>query len=121
MAFSGDFTPILAKHSKSFSLIDCVSVGVDRRSDEEEVRGPGVGAETIAPVICRLGNTFSTTSWATWKVDVVSLDVRNKGLESARTHRAVNVPYASIPYALTRAFSIPATNASVRAKVWASS
>jgi hypothetical protein len=30
MAFSGDFTPVLAKHSKSFSLIDCVSVGVDR-------------------------------------------------------------------------------------------
>src|ERR1700756_1615579 len=26
MAFSGDFTPVLAKHSKSFSLIDCVSV-----------------------------------------------------------------------------------------------
>ena len=24
------FTPLLAKHSKSFSLIDCISVGVDR-------------------------------------------------------------------------------------------
>jgi hypothetical protein len=24
------FTPVLAKHSKSFSLIDCVSIGVDR-------------------------------------------------------------------------------------------
>jgi hypothetical protein len=30
MAFAGDFTPVLAKHSKSFSLIDCLSVGVDR-------------------------------------------------------------------------------------------
>ena len=30
MAFGGDFTPVLAKHSKSFSLIDCISVGVDR-------------------------------------------------------------------------------------------
>ena len=30
MAFKGDFTPVLAKHSKSFSLIDCISVGVDR-------------------------------------------------------------------------------------------
>ena len=30
MAFSGDFTPVLAKHSKSFSLIDCISVGEDR-------------------------------------------------------------------------------------------
>ena len=24
------FTPVLAKHSKSFSLIDCISVGLDR-------------------------------------------------------------------------------------------
>ena len=30
MAFSGDFTPVLAKHSKSFSLVDSLSVGVDR-------------------------------------------------------------------------------------------
>jgi Domain of unknown function (DUF932) len=30
MAFSGDFTPVLAKHSKSFSLVDSISVGVDR-------------------------------------------------------------------------------------------
>ena len=28
--FGRDFTPVLAKHSKAFSLIDCVSVGVDR-------------------------------------------------------------------------------------------
>jgi hypothetical protein len=26
----GVFAPLLAKHSKSFSLIDCISVGVDR-------------------------------------------------------------------------------------------
>jgi hypothetical protein len=26
----GVFTPVLAKHSKSFSLINCISVGVDR-------------------------------------------------------------------------------------------
>jgi hypothetical protein len=26
----GAFTPVLAKHSKSFSLIDCIAVGVDR-------------------------------------------------------------------------------------------
>jgi len=30
MAFAGDFTSVLAKHSKSFSLVDCISVGVDR-------------------------------------------------------------------------------------------
>ena len=30
MAFSGDFKPVLAKHSKSFALVDSISVGVDR-------------------------------------------------------------------------------------------
>jgi len=30
MAITGIFTPVLAKHSKPFSLIDCISVGVDR-------------------------------------------------------------------------------------------
>jgi hypothetical protein len=30
MAFHGDFTPVLAKHTKNFSLVDAVSVGVDR-------------------------------------------------------------------------------------------
>ena len=30
MMFSGDFTPVLAKHCKSFNLIDTLAVGVDR-------------------------------------------------------------------------------------------
>jgi hypothetical protein len=30
MAFCGDFQPVLAKHTKSFNLIDTLSVGVDR-------------------------------------------------------------------------------------------
>jgi len=30
MAFQGDFTPVLAKHSKNFSLVDALSIGVDR-------------------------------------------------------------------------------------------
>jgi len=30
MAFHGDFTPVLAKHSKHFSLVDALSIGVDR-------------------------------------------------------------------------------------------
>jgi hypothetical protein len=36
MALAGDFTPVLAKHSKSFSLIDCISVGVDRMQSNFE-------------------------------------------------------------------------------------
>ena len=30
MSFCGDFTPVLAKHTKSFNLVDTLSVGVDR-------------------------------------------------------------------------------------------
>jgi hypothetical protein len=30
MAFHGDFQPLLAKHSKSYSLVDAISIGVDR-------------------------------------------------------------------------------------------
>ena len=30
MAFQGEYTPVLAKHSKSFSLVDSISIGVDR-------------------------------------------------------------------------------------------
>jgi len=30
MAFAGDFTPVLAKHTKSFNLIDTLAVGVER-------------------------------------------------------------------------------------------
>jgi hypothetical protein len=30
LAFPGQFTPVLAKHSKSFSLVDAISIGVDR-------------------------------------------------------------------------------------------
>ncbi len=30
MAFRGDFSPVLAKHSKSFNLVDTLAVGVDR-------------------------------------------------------------------------------------------
>src|SRR6058998_1860115 len=30
LAFQGDFTPVLAKHSKHFSILDSLAVGVDR-------------------------------------------------------------------------------------------
>ncbi len=30
MAFQGEYTPVLAKHSKSFSLVDSISIRVDR-------------------------------------------------------------------------------------------
>lgn len=30
MAFQGDFTPVLAKHSRSLNLIDSISIGVDK-------------------------------------------------------------------------------------------
>src|SRR6202030_4344433 len=50
MAFAGDFTPVLAKHSKSFSLIDCISVGVDRMQRSfEPMRKPVEGLQESEP------------------------------------------------------------------------
>ncbi len=40
----GAFAPVLAKHSKSFSLIDCISVGVDRMQRNFEPMGKQVEA-----------------------------------------------------------------------------
>ena len=48
LAFAGDFTPVLAKHSKSFLLIDCISVGVDRNATQlraDAKAGRGVATE----------------------------------------------------------------------------
>jgi hypothetical protein len=42
------FTPVLAKHSKSFSLIDCISVGVDRMQRNFEPMRKQVEAWQIA-------------------------------------------------------------------------
>src|SRR6201993_1226912 len=50
----GVFTPVLAKHSKSFSLIDCISVGVDPMQWNFEPmrkwkRGRGVNSRMSQP------------------------------------------------------------------------
>jgi hypothetical protein len=51
MALSGVFTPVLAKHSKSFSLIDCISVGVDRMQGNLETMRKQVEAWQKAELI----------------------------------------------------------------------
>jgi hypothetical protein len=44
----GVFTPVLAKHSKSFSLIDCISAGVDRmQRNFEPMRRAGGASQRI--------------------------------------------------------------------------
>ena len=47
MAFHGDFTPVLAKHTKSFNLIDPHSVGVDRIHRNFEPQYPEFSARTM--------------------------------------------------------------------------
>jgi hypothetical protein len=51
MAFQGDFSPVLAKHTKNFSLIDAVSVGVDRmqRNFEPMRHQINIWKETLLP------------------------------------------------------------------------
>ncbi len=46
---SGVFTPVLAKHSKSFSLIDCISVGIDRMQRNFEAMRKQVEAWVAEP------------------------------------------------------------------------
>src|SRR6202171_4022646 len=49
MAFQGDFSPVLAQHPKTFSLIEAISVGVDRmqRSFEPMRRQIGIWRESL--------------------------------------------------------------------------
>jgi len=53
MALAGAFTLVLGKHSKSFSLIDCIAVGVDRMQRNFEPmrkvwrRGRGLNSPTV--------------------------------------------------------------------------
>ena len=59
LAFSGDFTPVLAKHSKNFSLQDSLAVGVDRmqrnfepmRQQVEEWRARQISTATAKLII----------------------------------------------------------------------
>jgi hypothetical protein len=61
MAFHGDFTPVLAKHTKHLSLVDILSVGVDRmqrnfepmRKQVEEWKGTRLPDDTAKLVIYR--------------------------------------------------------------------
>src|ERR1035437_7272090 len=64
---TGGFTPVLAKHSKSFSLIDCISVGVDRMQRNCE------------PILKSLG---------AWQEKCVDGKVRAKAVDTTRLSRA---------------------------------
>jgi hypothetical protein len=61
MAFHGDFTPVLAKHTKNLSLVDILAVGVDRmqrnfdpmRKQVETWKGTRLADESAKLVIYR--------------------------------------------------------------------
>jgi hypothetical protein len=61
LAFQGDYSPVLAKHSKNFSLEDSLSVGVDRmqrnfepmRQQVESWRGQQLSPDTAKLTIYR--------------------------------------------------------------------
>ena len=61
MAFHGDFTPVLAKHSKHFSLVDVLSIGIDRiqrnfepmRKQVEAWKGTRISDDSAKLVIYR--------------------------------------------------------------------
>jgi hypothetical protein len=61
MAFQGDFTPVLAKHTKHFDLLDSLAVGIDRmqrnlkpmRKQIEAWRGTRISDEQARLVMYR--------------------------------------------------------------------
>ena len=61
LAFQGDFTPVLAKHSKNFSILDSLAIGVDRiqrnfdplRDQVEAWRGSQISDDLAKLVIYR--------------------------------------------------------------------
>jgi hypothetical protein len=61
MAFHGDFTPVLAEHTKHVSLVDILSVGIDRmqrnfapmRKPVEVCKGSRLSDETAKLIIYR--------------------------------------------------------------------
>ena len=61
LSFQGEFTPVLAKHSKNFSILDSLAIGVDRmqrnfepmRQHIEQWRGLQITDDTARLVIYR--------------------------------------------------------------------
>ena len=61
LSFQGEFTPVLAKHSKNFSILDSLAIGVDRmqrnfepmRQHIEQWRGLQIADDTARLVIYR--------------------------------------------------------------------
>src|SRR5436309_5923272 len=61
LSFQGEFTPVLAKHSKNFSVVDSLAIGVDRiqrnfepmRQHIEHWRGLQIADDTARLVIYR--------------------------------------------------------------------
>ena len=64
------FTPVLAKHSKSFSLIDYISVGVDRMQRNFEPMRKQVEAWQTSELTARVG--APDTEETVWLLSVCS-------------------------------------------------
>jgi len=75
MAFSGDFTPVLAKHSKSFNLIDTLSVGVDRiqRNFEPMQRQVELSRQTQISVRLRRGVARAGYQWSNFSKRAITV------------------------------------------------
>ena len=102
MAFSGDFTPVLAKHSKSFSLVDAISVGVDRmqrnfepmRKQVETWRQTELTDVTAKMIIMRRSSKASLRCRNTWHgaftITTSSRSMMNSGRERCGASRTLS-------------------------------
>jgi hypothetical protein len=82
------FTPVLAKHSKSLWLIDCISVGVDRMQRNFEPMRKQVEA-------------WQALGWRIWRWPWVGLKEDEKFLLLLRTHRVKPGPKAAMQRAVS--------------------
>jgi len=129
MAFSGDFQPVLVKHSKSFSLVDAISVGVDRmqrnfesvRQQVETWRQTELSTVTAKMIIYQ-AFIESSRSRGTWRGECTTCTSRrnlpssSRGRSGAfpmRSHRLSKISIPSRSFALRPnwgAFSIPVSS-----------
>ena len=75
MALYGAFTPVLAKHSKSFSLIDCVSVGVDRMQRNFEPMRKQIEAWQRSELTDVTAKVVIYEAFVEWKLELPSISL----------------------------------------------
>jgi hypothetical protein len=103
MALSGDFKPLLAKHSKNFDLIEAVSMGVDRiqRNGNRFVkllssRG-GTRSQTMTRALSSIVRSWKTSSRSNYSVLCIVNSSSLPAMKSSNNRRCGVSKMLSLP------------------------